>query len=406
MPKIFHSSIFTILLLVLPMAVTHAQSINFYQGPFSGIAKQAKETGKPFIVYFSMKECPSCEKMDTTSFQDPAVINYLNEHFLIQKVDAFSLEQGGMEQAQHFQVTSFPTIMFFRSDCAPFYEVGGYIEAGNLLGNLQKEYSNTEEMKRMANQNVSFCAAHLQHFQPTPPAHPSEPSYIIEYPASFKNIVKPEEMIASTEKRGISTTSRDIPVKFNPNDLAANPYSQRNTDPIKGALDPKKEPKKFEVRFREQEAVGSKSKTPKPKPVVEENTEMEQANADIEPSNSFERGPKAPDMRIKSASKRGMAKNESSLSAGVYEISDLPNAMFGIQIGAFTDKKVLDNALNEYQSKLEEVYVLCETEVNEVYYYKLVIGAFSSREEALSKKQEVENELGISTFILSYDKVR
>lgn len=389
------------LLLTFSLTGVMAQSINFYEGAFSGLAKQAKATGKPFIVYFSMKECPSCEKMDTTSLNDAKVANYINEHFLIQKVDGFSLEQGGMEEAQHFQVTSFPTIMFFRSDCSPFYEVGGYIEAENLLGNLEKEYDNVLEMKRMANQNVSFCASHLQHFQPKAPVRSMEPSYVIEYPASFKNIVKPEEMIASSEKRGL--VSREIAVKFNPSDLAANPYSQRDTDPIKGALDSKTEPKAFEVRFRDQEAMGSKGKSPKKKVAapVEENTELEHANADIEPS-SFGKGPKSPDMVVKS---RGVAK-KSKTPAGLYDISELPKAAYGVQIGAFTDKKTLESAIENYQTKLEEVYVTCETDVNGIHFYKLVVGAFENREDALNKKQELENELSVSGFILSYDKVR
>jgi thioredoxin-related protein len=98
--------------------------------------------------------------------------------------------------------------------------------------------------------------------------------------------------------------------------------------------------------------------------------------------------------------------NDYASLSKVYNLSALPNASYGIQLGIFSSKKQLDEALDGYQQRLADVYVTVETEVNGKHCYKLLVGLFESQEMAMIKQQQLENDLIASGFVLNYKELR
>ncbi len=50
--------------------------------------KQAKADGKTGVfLFFQMADCPFCHRMETTVFTDPAVMAYMDKHFVTASID-------------------------------------------------------------------------------------------------------------------------------------------------------------------------------------------------------------------------------------------------------------------------------------------------------------------------------
>ena len=88
-----------------------ANVINFLQADFDQIAAQAKQTSKPFFVYFYGEWCPSCQVMQQTTFQDQQVVELANMEILAVKADINSTL--GKKWQTDFAVTCLPTTIFF-----------------------------------------------------------------------------------------------------------------------------------------------------------------------------------------------------------------------------------------------------------------------------------------------------
>jgi len=300
-PKILHKMMYStsrcsifILLVFLNLQIAFAQNSfpDFYVGPFSGMLQKAKAASKPFVVYFTAEECRACEKMESSTLVDNASVAYLNEHFLIHEVDGRSLMEGGMEIAEQFGVSVFPTLMFFSSEGKPLHKIVGFIKAEHFLANLEQEYENSLRINELETRNSIFDIAQLSHFD----------------------------------------MSKPMPAKSFKESTYASAYS---------------------------------------KAYAEEEEELDYA----------------------------------SLSK-VYNLAAVPNASYGIQLGIFSNKKQLDEAIQSYQQRLVDVYVTVETEVNGKRCYKLLVGLYESQEMAMIKQQQLENELIASGFVLNYKDLR
>lgn len=90
----------------------------------------------------------------------------------------------------------------------------------------------------------------------------------------------------------------------------------------------------------------------------------------------------------------------------VRDLASLPNAGYGIQLGVFSDKKKLAEAIESYQQRLSDVYVTVETEVNGKRCYKLLVGVFDNGQMAMIRQQQLENDLIASGSVMNYNELR
>ena len=98
----------------------------------------AAETKKAVLVDVYTSWCGWCQRMEKTTYRDPKVVQELNEHFVLVKLNAESArvltykdEKSTEQRLSHevFGVTGFPTTVFLRADGEIITPVSGYLPA-------------------------------------------------------------------------------------------------------------------------------------------------------------------------------------------------------------------------------------------------------------------------------------
>ena len=129
-----------------------------------GLELAAKEN-KPVMVDFYTNWCGYCKKMDRETFTNDAVAKYLNDNFVIVKVNAESNEtvatsDGSLSErqlSQSFGVRGYPAYWFLKSNGEKISNVPGYVPADKFITILRyfgeghydstsiKEYFNSQK---------------------------------------------------------------------------------------------------------------------------------------------------------------------------------------------------------------------------------------------------------------------
>ena len=120
----------TILLLFITVGCLATHNIK-WQLYDNGIALAQKENKKVFI-YFYAEWCHYCQKMKSETFKDPAVIKYLDEHFVSIKINI----DKNKELVTKFRVRGIPNSWFVVGDKKTNFP--GYIPAEKFLDVLKK----------------------------------------------------------------------------------------------------------------------------------------------------------------------------------------------------------------------------------------------------------------------------
>ena len=97
-----------------------------------GIARSKSESKKIYLHFYAAW-CGACRIMENKTFQDPAVIAYINENFIPIKVNA-DRERGA---AELFKVRALPDNWFIAEDGKPIGHRPGYINPDQLKGILK-----------------------------------------------------------------------------------------------------------------------------------------------------------------------------------------------------------------------------------------------------------------------------
>jgi len=95
---------------------------------------RAKKENKHVVVDFYTDWCGWCKVMDRKTYAHPGVAAYLNEHFVLAKVNAESPKRfkvgeatkSGVEVAREFSINSFPITWFLRPDGSRIDRLPGY----------------------------------------------------------------------------------------------------------------------------------------------------------------------------------------------------------------------------------------------------------------------------------------
>lgn len=108
-----------------PYLLQHAHNpVDWYPWGDEALDKARKEN-KPIIISIGYSTCHWCHVMERESFEDPAVANYMNEHFVNIKVDREErpdLDQIYMEACQAMTGGGgWPLNCFLTPDARPFY---------------------------------------------------------------------------------------------------------------------------------------------------------------------------------------------------------------------------------------------------------------------------------------------
>ncbi|HEX8549225.1 MAG TPA: thioredoxin domain-containing protein, partial [Cytophagaceae bacterium] len=130
-----------------PYLLQHAHNpVNWYAWGKEALDK-AKKENKPLIISIGYAACHWCHVMEHESFEDTAVANLMNKHFVAIKVDREErpdIDQIYMEAVQLLQESGgWPLNAFALPDGKPFYAGTYYTSAEwkNLLNKIQHAYT-------------------------------------------------------------------------------------------------------------------------------------------------------------------------------------------------------------------------------------------------------------------------
>ncbi|MBI9075667.1 MAG: thioredoxin family protein [Desulfatibacillum sp.] len=113
---------------------------------------RAKNSSKQVYFHFYTDWCGYCKKMDATTFKDPKVIKYLNDHFLSVKLNP---EKGddAKKLASQYRVRGFPAHGFSADGQTPLTAQPGYMAPEQFMMIL--EFLGSDSYKTMSFQDFS-----------------------------------------------------------------------------------------------------------------------------------------------------------------------------------------------------------------------------------------------------------
>jgi thiol-disulfide isomerase/thioredoxin len=116
--------------------------IEFFHGTLDEALAKGAQEGKPVFVDVYAKWCGPCKQMAATAFVDNDVSVFYNSNYVSLKLDGET--EHGRTVMNKYQITAYPTLLYFNKDGALVKkEVGGQ-SAGSLLkiGKLVQDPTN------------------------------------------------------------------------------------------------------------------------------------------------------------------------------------------------------------------------------------------------------------------------
>ncbi len=115
-----------------PAAATGAdvQPIAWREGDVDDALAEARETGKPVMLYWGAKWCPPCNQLKSTVFKDPAFIAE-TRHFVPVHLDGDTA--GAQHWGERFGIRGYPTLIVLRADGSEIARLSGTSHFADVL---------------------------------------------------------------------------------------------------------------------------------------------------------------------------------------------------------------------------------------------------------------------------------
>ena len=104
--------------------------------------KKAQKENKHVFIDFTAKWCGWCKKMDRETFQEPDVVELINQHFVPVRVDGDSPKELDVEgfkiteknlTRSEFGVRGFPSFWFLKPDGTKLGKIDGYRDKAFMM---------------------------------------------------------------------------------------------------------------------------------------------------------------------------------------------------------------------------------------------------------------------------------
>lgn len=159
---------YLVLLLQVFVFTAFAQKagIQFADGNWEDVLKQAKKKDKLVFMDAYTTWCGPCKMMSAQTFTDKAVGDYFNENFVSVKID---MEKGeGLELANKYNVQAYPTLLFINGDGEVvhrglgFHDPGGFLELGQVANDPQRNMLGLEKRYQAGDREPAMLMAYAE----------------------------------------------------------------------------------------------------------------------------------------------------------------------------------------------------------------------------------------------------
>lgn len=116
----------------------------FYNGNWKSLKERAKQDKKVFMVDFYTDWCYFCKIMDRELFAQDEAIQLFDRHFLAYKLNA---EKDEKQIAQDYNITAYPTFVFFDYTGNEIGRITGYLQKESFLQEAKKYIPKTPNTK-------------------------------------------------------------------------------------------------------------------------------------------------------------------------------------------------------------------------------------------------------------------
>jgi len=107
------------------------KKILFINGTWEQVTALAKKNGKFIFVDTYTAWCAPCRQLKNVTFKDPEAAAFFNENFINYTVD---MEKGeGVELGEKWDVTEYPTLLFFTPEGKMIMKQTGYMDGKQLI---------------------------------------------------------------------------------------------------------------------------------------------------------------------------------------------------------------------------------------------------------------------------------
>lgn len=114
--------------------IASTQQIAWREGDVGDALAEAKESGKPALLYWGAVWCPPCNQMKSSLFKDPAFIAE-TQNFIPVYLDGD--HKGAQQWGERFGISGYPTVIILRPDGTEIARISSSTMAGRLPGLLK-----------------------------------------------------------------------------------------------------------------------------------------------------------------------------------------------------------------------------------------------------------------------------
>ena len=106
---------------------------------YKDVQQDTNTEAKKIFFYFSSRSCGYCRMLESKTFKDEAIIDYLNSNFR----PVWISTDDDRKLAQRFSITGVPDLRFMTHEGKPIARWPGYIEAKDLINLLKFVYTDS-----------------------------------------------------------------------------------------------------------------------------------------------------------------------------------------------------------------------------------------------------------------------
>ena len=129
-----------------PTAVAHASEIAWREGDVADALAEAREQGKPVILYWGAVWCPPCNQMKSTLFKDASFIAE-TEKFVPVYLDGDTA--GAQEWGERFGISGYPTVIILTPDGTEITRISSATMANELPELLETAAKRTTSIEAL-----------------------------------------------------------------------------------------------------------------------------------------------------------------------------------------------------------------------------------------------------------------